>query len=119
MGFVIVGDHDCVRHGLCNDLLSEIFDGENNLKAQFLVLVSTIASDTHRQLDMHGSRRTRRGCCSTDDRRRLLSSVRPVFDLAGIEHDHPFLLILLECFLLIRFLLLLSRRSLPLPLNAA
>lgn len=55
MSFVIVSDHDRICHRLSNDLICMVFDGEDDLKAELFILMSTITGNPHRKLDLHGS----------------------------------------------------------------
>jgi hypothetical protein len=118
MGLVIIGDHDGIGQGLRNHVVSKVLDGEDDLKAQFLVLVTTIASNAHGQLDLHRGCwvcwRSRCACSSC----RVLGDLCPFFDFIGVEDNDSSLLVSLEQLFLVRLLLFLARCSFPLSLNA-
>ena len=103
MRLMIVGDHDRICEGLSNNSLPVIFDCEDDLKAQLLVLMPTIASDTHWQFHLHGT-------CWLWLRagRLILGDLGPLLDLVRIEdNDTPFF-ISLEYLFFFGLLLLLS-----------
>ena len=58
--FMIVGNHDRIGHALSDNAIAVVLDGEDDLKAKFFVLVPAIASNPHRQLNLHGTRWSRR-----------------------------------------------------------
>lgn len=122
MSFVIVSDHDRVRHCLSNNLVCVVLDGKDNLKSELLVLMPAIASDTHRKLNLPGSlwkRWQRLRGMRVNTVSRILCRFGPLFDLICVEYNHTPLFVLLKHFLLIWLLLFLSRSSLSLSLYTA
>ena len=122
MSLVIIGNHYGVCHGLGNHLFELIFDGEDYLKPEFLVLMTTIASDTHGKFDLHGSF----GKCwwwislmPQETVRCILCRLGPLFDLICVEYNNALLFVLLKHFFLVWLLLLLSRSSLSFSLNTS
>jgi len=116
---VIVGDHDRVGHGLGDDFISIIFDGEDDLEAHLFILMSTIAGYAHGKFDLNGSCGRlairpfdRAGCI-------LRGSINPFLDLICVENDHSPFFIPLKHFLFLRLLLFLSRRPFSFALYTA
>lgn len=122
MSFVIIGDHDRIRHGLSNDFVSVILDGEDDLKPKFLILMSAIASNPHGKLNLQGPfRKCRWGVwvIAGDSALAVLCRFGPLLDFIRVEDNDTLLLVLLKQFLFIRLLLLLARRPFSLSLYAS
>jgi hypothetical protein len=50
---MIICDHDGVGDRLRHNIVQMIFDGEDDLESKLLVLVSTVASNSHWKFDLH------------------------------------------------------------------
>src|SRR5438034_11839916 len=87
------------------------------LKTQLLILVSAVASNPHRQFDLHRARRNIRCGQFRISTERALLRLYPIFKLRSIEHDDSLVLIFLEQFIFLGLSLLLSRSSFPFPLD--
>lgn len=75
-------------------LAEVILEGENNLESNLLVVVSAIASNSHRRFDLHG----------TCGRVKFGWDLLPLFNLLRVENNDPLGLAPLPVFFLLRFL---------------
>jgi hypothetical protein len=99
MSFMIISDHDRVRHGLSHNLIGMVLDGEDDLKPKLFVLVSAIASDAHWKLNLHrslGKQRWWVGLKSRNTGWRVPRRFGPFFDFICVEDNDTLLLVLLK-----------------------
>lgn len=118
MSFVVVCDHDRISHSLSDNLSGMILDGEDDSKSEFLILMSTVACNSHRQLYLHGAWRKRLSSFRGAWNWAVLHWFCPLLNLICVEYNHTFLLIFLKQLFLVWFLLLFTRGSFPFPLDA-
>jgi hypothetical protein len=81
------------------------------LETLLLVLMSAVTSNSHGEVDLHGTSRKRVA-------RTILGRLHPILKLSGVEDNDSFVLVLLEEFILLWLALLLAGRSFPLSLDA-
>ena len=79
------------------------------LKTQLLILVSAVASNPHRQFDLHRARRNIRCGQFRISTERALLRLCPIFKLRSIEQDDSLVLIFLQQFILLGLSLLVSQ----------
>ncbi len=115
---MVVGDHDGIREGLGDDAVLMVLDGEYDLEAHLLLVVTAVAGYPHGRVDEAVARAVSRAGAGVGIVRSGWRGL-PILYLVGVEDDDPPLLVLPPFLFLVGFLGLLPVGALPLPLYAA
>jgi hypothetical protein len=116
---MIISYHDGRRYPLGNEVAHMVLECDDDLKPRLLTMMTTVASNSHRSVNLHSPFRD----CATEE----TSSCRvshdrcnslPVFNLVGVEDNGSLLFISVPELILLWFFVLLPTSTFSFPDDA-